>query len=94
MVGSMQESPTLLILRCRARHNAGKRTLTHARTHTLHTWLRTGLPSNATDGRKPRGARLPPQSLVRLPCGEEIFFLFCFFACLPCPGAVDSRLFV
>lgn len=37
MVGSMQESPTLLILRCRARHNAmlgSEHSLTHALTHS------------------------------------------------------------
>ena len=43
-------------------------TLTHSHL------LRTGLPPMHTDGRKPMGARLVPQSLTRtLPCGEDFF---------------------
>jgi hypothetical protein len=65
-VGSMQKSPTLLILRCRARHCWERHSLTHTCSE------RASL--QCTDGRKPMGARLVPQSLTRtLPCGEDFF---------------------
>jgi hypothetical protein len=77
VVGSMQESPTLLILRCRARHHAGKR---HSHTHSTPGSGRAFPPMQLMGG---------ASAVTRkLPCGEDFFCVFAFLPAFPC----DSRL--
>lgn len=81
-MGSMQESPTLLILRCRARHCWERHSLTHTCSE------RASLQCTLMGGSRWEPGWFRSHSLVR--CRAVKFFLL--FACLPCPGAVDSRL--